>query len=172
MIVLEPGENIVGEVRRHWFVMFGFSLILCILAVLPCISFKILSQVKELPLLPNINIIFCAFLYLLWILCLWIAFFVVWTDYYLDVWYITNRRLIDIEQKGIFNREVIYVAYDKIQDTTVETRGVIATMLGFSDIHIQTAGEQREIILHSAASPEIAKKMLNEQILKNKEQKQ
>ena len=103
------------------------------------------------------------FVYTLWILLLWMFVFVEWTDYYLDVWYVTNKRIVDVEQKGVFYREVSSLHYGKIQDITVETRGIIPTFLGFGDIHVQTAGEDREIILKMAARPDDVKRIISNQ---------
>jgi uncharacterized membrane protein YdbT with pleckstrin-like domain len=93
-------------------------------------------------------------------LVVWIAFFVLWTDYYLDVWYVTNERIIAVEQKGLFWREIIDLRYEKVQDVTVEISGIISTLLDFGDLHVQTAGVGREIILRKAAKPDEAKRII------------
>jgi hypothetical protein len=57
-----------------------------------------------------------AFFFILWVLTLWIFFFLDWTKYYLDVWYVTQKRIIIIDQKALFDREISNVRFDKIQD--------------------------------------------------------
>lgn len=98
--------------------------------------------------------------YSLWLLILWTFFFIEWTDYYLDIWIITNKRIIDVEQKGFFHREVTSFNYNQIQDITVETHGLLETFLKFGTLHIQTAGHNRNIIIKDAHYPEEARSLI------------
>ena len=68
--------------------------------------------------------------------------FMFWVDYYLDMWVITSERIIDIEQKGLFRREISEFMLDKVQDITVEIPDIMATLLKYGNINIQTAGEK------------------------------
>jgi len=68
--------------------------------------------------------------------------FRLWIDYYLDMWILTDKRLIDIEQTGLFQREVSEIPLFRIQDMTVSISGFLATFLKFGTIAVQTAGEK------------------------------
>lgn len=85
-----------------------------------------------------------------------------WTDYYLDVWILTDKRLIDVEQRGLFHRKVSSLDLRNIQDIKIETKGLIATFLKFGDIHVQTAGADREFVIREAYNPELVKRQLTE----------
>ncbi len=161
MIKIGQDEKIIFEARRHWFVVFPQAVVSLVLALLPIIGYFVLDNFFEIAIdiEGNINAL-AVFAYCVWVLALWIFFFVQWTDYYLDVWYLTNKRIIDVEQKEIFHREVISLRYEQIQDVTIETSGVIATLLGFGDIHVQTAAVSRKIILGSASNPAKIKKII------------
>ena len=67
--------------------------------------------------------------------------FVLWTDYYLDVWLITTERLIDIQQRGLFDRTISELSLNNVQDVTIEIRGIIPTLLKFGNLKVQTASE-------------------------------
>lgn len=156
---LEKGERMVGEVRKHPFVIITTAATLLLAVIVPFIFLIIAGAVSSLsPQAISGMTPLALFLYSIWLLGIWVFFFLDWTDYYLDVWHITDRRIIDVEQKGLFHREVISFRYDNIQDVTVETNGFLQTMLDFGDIHIQTAGADREIVLRNAARPEDAKR--------------
>ena len=101
-----------------------------------------------------------GFAYSIWLLTLWIFIFIEWTDYYLDLWVITNKRILDVEQMGFFRREVTSFGYDYIQDITIETKGFIQTMLKFGTLHIQTAGHNKEILIRDASNPENARALI------------
>jgi len=160
---LDPDESIILEVRKHWFVFFSYGLLLSIVAIMPAVLYEIIIRFVNLPALlvgGNFETII-VFAYTLWLLILWMAFFVQWTNYYLDVWYITDKRIIDVEQKTLFHREVSSLRFDKVQDISVEVRGLIATFLNFGNISVQTAGESsKDFIMKDADNPEQIRKLI------------
>ena len=161
MIQLETDENIVVVARKHWMIFVFEGILIGGLALLPLLGglFSIFIPIEKIFPLP-ISILF--FLYILWLLVLWMTFFYFWTDHYLDILLVTNARIIEIEQKGLFHREISSFRLDKIQDITVEIRGILGTFLDYGDIHVQTAGEGRTFILENAARPEAVKKTILE----------
>jgi uncharacterized membrane protein YdbT with pleckstrin-like domain len=82
----------------------------------------------------------------------------------LDVLIITDRRIFEIEQHGLFRRESSTFRIDRIQDVTVDVKGVIATFLNFGDIHIHPAGEGHDFIGKMMSDPYSVKKQINEAI--------
>jgi len=80
-------------------------------------------------------------------------FFVGWLDYYLDVAIITNERIVDIDQQSLFNRRESELHFSKVQDATGSIQGVLATMLDFGDVTVQTAGTQEEFVLDKIPHP-------------------
>lgn len=160
---LDPGETILLEIRKHWFVFVWHTLASLTGAVLPLIiftSFEILLPDNFLALL-NSHLPVVIFVYMLWLLIMWTVFFIQWTNYYLDVWYITEKRIIDVEQKHMFHREVSNLRFDKIQDISIEVKGVLATFLNFGDLKVQTAAEDSsEFKMNMAASPERVREII------------
>jgi uncharacterized membrane protein YdbT with pleckstrin-like domain len=101
------------------------------------------------------------FFYSLWLLFLWASFFVQWTKYYLDVWYVTEKRIIDVAQKKIFDREISNLRFDKIQDVTIDVHGFIPTLLGFGNIKVQTAGEDnKDFMMDTVRHPDEVRRVI------------
>jgi uncharacterized membrane protein YdbT with pleckstrin-like domain len=162
---LESNENIILRARKHWFMLFAHSLFLLFLLVVPALlllsayvvdlspfpTFE--GTVKNALAFPNALMYLFLAASFAWVLMLWVIFFVIWTDYYLDVLILTNSRLIDIEQKGLFSREIATLRLGRIQDITVSVHGPIATVFNFGDIHVQTAGREKEFIVRGLARP-------------------
>ena len=161
MIYLEPDEKILIEVHKHWIVYVSEAIVLGLLVLVPFLA----ASLFDLPsfLVPAGEKIF-LFLFLtgLWLLALWVIFFLIWTFHYLDVWVITNKRLVDIEQIGLFSRDVSSFRFEKIQDITVEVHGILATTLGYGTVHVQTAGEGRELSLTFVPHPERVRQLVNQ----------
>jgi uncharacterized membrane protein YdbT with pleckstrin-like domain len=61
-----------------------------------------------------------------------------WVGWYYSVYIVTDKRLIDIRQKGFFNRRVSEVAFDKVQSINYHVKGLQAALLKFGDITVQT----------------------------------
>lgn len=161
---LEEGESVILEVRKHWIVFVGQATALLFSALLPFIlltlakMFKISLPQFDIP--GNVSALF-LFFYLLWLLALWILFFLDWTKYYLDVWYVTEKRIIAIDQRKIFYREVSNLRFDKIQDVTIDVHGFIPTLLNFGNIQVQTASEDStEFFMSSVRHPENVRKII------------
>jgi uncharacterized membrane protein YdbT with pleckstrin-like domain len=163
---LDPEEKVILEVRKHWIVFAGIAVGLLSTALLPLGVFVLIKIFVPSVLvfdLPGNDSAFYIFLYILWILTMWILFFVDWTKYYLDVWYVTEKRIIAVDQKNIFNREISNLRFDKIQDVTIGVRGFIPTMLDFGDVRVQTASEDNlEFVLNVVRHPENVKKVIFE----------
>ena len=142
---LDTDERVILEVRKHWIVFAGYSVGLFLTSLFPPAIFIFLRlfipKVFSFITIPgNVSALY-LFFYSLWLLFLWILFFIDWTTYYFDVWYITEKRIIAIDQRHLFDREVSNLRFDKIQDISIETRGFVASFLDFGNLRVQTASE-------------------------------
>lgn len=63
----------------------------------------------------------------------------------MNVLALTNRRVIDIDQRGLFERRVAEASLDKIQDVRYVIRGLWATVFSFGTVIVQTAGNTTSI---------------------------
>jgi len=160
---LNPDEQIVLIVRKHWIAIIGQVVVFFVAAVAPLIAFLVISI-----FMPNFstwwvgNIIYlCTFLYAVWLMIFWLAFFFAWTTYHLDIWVVTTHRIFIVEQKGMFYRDISSLTLDKIQDLTIDIDGFLPTMLKFGDILVETAGEHQYFKFSNARHPEAMKVAIN-----------
>jgi|YNPMSStandDraft_1061717.scaffolds.fasta_scaffold10606_5 uncharacterized membrane protein YdbT with pleckstrin-like domain len=154
MITLLKDEEIILIQRRHWLPFVLESIPFIIISILP---FMLFAFSQTLPL--NIKIIFdnysnyYFFFSFVLIFVLWLIFIIFWTNYYLDMIIITNKRIIDMEQIGLFSRDEAEIRFEKIQDIKIEINGVLPSLFKFGDIHIQSAAEMKEFILKDIPDP-------------------
>lgn len=158
----EPGEQVIFLLRRHWFVVVINLLFFAFFALGPVIIGSIFSNF----IVNNqfVNLFF--FLASLWYLLLWAGLFYSLTMYTLDVWIVTNKRIIDSTQHGFFNRTVSELHLNRIQDISVNVRGVIETFLHFGDLHIQTAGTEERFKALQIPNPGRVKDEIMKLVLK------
>lgn len=81
-------------------------------------------------------------------------FFIVWLDFYLDVGIVTSERVIDIDQQGLFKRNIAELDTQMVQDVTSDKRGVLQTIFDFGNVIIQTAGERPNFEFKGVPHPE------------------
>ncbi|MEO6077837.1 MAG: PH domain-containing protein [Candidatus Andersenbacteria bacterium] len=169
MIELQEGEHVVLKARKRWFALFSHALTMAVIAVFPVVFISGFG----IPFLYTINAGLVAgitghdvlFYSTAWILFVWVMFVAMWTNYYMDVLIITNQRLIDMEQFILFSREEVSIPLDKIQDITIEIKGVLQTMFKFGRVEIQTAGTEREAVMEDIKDPEQVKRSIDELLL-------
>ena len=161
---LQPDERILIHVRKHWFVLLqqtiGIILLSLIGPVLIIILFGSLFGITT----AATEIV--AFALALWFLIAWIGLAVEWTDYFLDMWIITNRRVIYVEQVRLFEREVRTLPLDRMQDVSVRYGNFIETILDFGTLRVQSAGAiQNDIVMHGTPHPnDVRRLMLSETV--------
>jgi len=160
---LKEGEKVIRVIRRHWFhialraVADLFLFLLIALAITLFDAYLIETQGGEV-----LQRGFALGLYMLAFigLFLWMHFFALWSDHWLDAWIITNKRIIDIEQHGFFRRQVSSFPLDRIQDVTYGINGIIAMWLKFGNIRIQTASISDDLIMKQVPFPETVKETI------------
>jgi membrane protein YdbS with pleckstrin-like domain len=135
-LTLLPGENIVSVMRKHWFILFIKIMPFTLLFFLPFIVLAFVPA-ANLSQATVATIIFFIAAYMLVIL---MVIYSVWTLYYLDIWIVTNKRIMDIEQKALFNREIKTLRMDTVQDVQVDVSNIFETLLNFGTLRVQTAG--------------------------------
>lgn len=159
MINLAADEKVIFEVRRHWLVFIFEVVFYAVLVAIPFATVAIFDLTNVVSLAPQVLPLLMFFSFA-WVLILWIFFFVAWTNYYLDVWIITNDRIIDIEQHTLFSRDVSECRLDKVQDVTVEIHGFLPTFLHFGTLHVQTAGESNRFTIRDIPHPDRVKEII------------
>ncbi len=146
------GEEVVQVIHRHWFnILSRFLLILLF-------SFLLIgSLIVFLLLFPDIFSAggkeFFIFMENTFFIFVWLFGFLTWIDYYFDIWIITNQRIVNIEQKGLFDRHISELNFSRIQDVTTTVEGIIPTVLNFGDVFVQTASEQERFLFRMVPDP-------------------
>lgn len=156
----KPNEKIVFLLRRNWFTFFKVIAFHVLLALIPLVLYFIFKEdftklLKGALLGPVLKLGVSVYY-----LSIWLFFFANFVDYYLDVWIVTTKRIINIEQKGLFARTVSELKLYSIQDVTSEIQGIIPTLLHFGNIYVQTAAETERFVFKNIDNPPIIAKRI------------
>lgn len=149
----EKDEKVILLVRKHPFFIIIRLVFLAILLLIPAIV-----GAKFSPFLYSHGLLALAsFALSIWALIIWSGAFYSLTMYTLNIWIVTDRRIIDSTQQGFFSRTVSELHMTRIQDISVETKGVIQTLLKFGDLQVQTAGKEDRFRFSQIPHPERVK---------------
>lgn len=147
-----PGEHVEFILRRHPFTFVPSVLIFLATAVVPPVFLVIATDgpIRFSNAFVHAGAVLLAGVYYLGV---WLFFFSQFTDYYLDISIVTNDRIIDIEQKGLFGRVISELDLSRIQDVNSEVKGIIPTMFGYGLVEIQTAAEEQHFEFEQVPNP-------------------
>jgi hypothetical protein len=96
-----------------------------------------------------------------------LALFIIWIIYYLNIQVITNLRVVDIDQVGLFSHVISELHIDKIEDVTSETNGILGTIFDYGMVHVQTAGTKERFEFNNVPHPALIEKVILDLYEKN-----
>lgn len=149
----EVGEHVMLLLRRHRFVILLPLSFLALAALVPLVAWDYLGEAIEARGFATIFYFGAS----LWYLGIWVLAFYYLTLYSLNTVIITDRRIIENEQHGFFNRKISELHAYRVQDVSVHINGVVETMLRFGDIVVQTAASEKQFVFHKIPDPEKVK---------------
>ncbi len=66
---------------------------------------------------------------------------------------LTDQRILSVNQKGFFFRQINEAELTRIQDVSSDVKGILETMFGFGDVTIRTASKDSLLVLRRIADP-------------------
>ncbi len=157
----KPGEYVLMFLRRHWITPVRIIFTSTLFSFIPFSLYVAVINYTNFLDSEIFRGLFTLFLsaYALFVVMYSFGMFI---DYYLDVWIVTNKRIINIEQKALFARIISEKELGRMQDITSEVKGFWATVLHYGDVHIQTAGETERFIFRKVPyAEEVSRKISN-----------
>jgi surface polysaccharide O-acyltransferase-like enzyme len=159
-VQFKDNEKLLLIIHRHWFVIARELAAVFFMLLVGTVVFFLRNMLYTLNNTQFVDAL-AYFLYTVFLLILIALAFALWITYRLDVWIITTRRIIDIEQRSLFNREISEFLIGRVQDVTSEIPNMISTLLDFGTLTIQTAGE-KNFYVRDVPKLEEAKKLILE----------
>ncbi|MCW1892584.1 MAG: PH domain-containing protein [Candidatus Uhrbacteria bacterium] len=157
----EADEQLIFFLRRHWFVLIPLILGTIVVLALPFVGYAFLAF--RMPALLENKAQFAAIVMggSTFFLFTWLFVFQNFIDWYLDVWIVTNQRIINIEQNGLFGRTMSELRLYNVQDVTSTTNGFLQSMFNYGNVTIQTSAEKKQFEFEEIEHPDhVAKRIL------------
>ena len=168
--MLEPDHYLPGQseneevqlfIRKHWISQLSLIIVGVMSMLLPAVLLIVFSSTGvDLSASPSRNFAVVLFpsYYLVVITYLYVRFL----EYYLDVVVITNERIVDIDQLGLFNRQISELTVGMVQDAKATRRGMLQTFFDYGDVAVETAGESQNFHFDKIPHPNnVAQTVIN-----------
>jgi uncharacterized membrane protein YdbT with pleckstrin-like domain len=84
-----------------------------------------------------------------------------WINDELDLFIITNIRVIGIEQISVLSRTVTECGLDRIQEVNAKVAGILETIFGYGRVDIHTASEHSDMVVSMAPNPVENARLIN-----------
>ena len=162
----EENEQIFLVIREHW-----VHLLLKVIVWLFFAGLLIYAENFAKTNLPGIFVgipgEFTVLVIQLYDLLLTLSIFLIFVFYYLNIQVITNIRVVDISQEGLFDHTVSELHIDKIEDATSQITGWLGTIFNYGDVFVQTAGTHERFDFHNVPNPAGIEKLVLDLYEKN-----
>ncbi|MCD5380447.1 PH domain-containing protein [Candidatus Gracilibacteria bacterium] len=125
---MRPGEETLMLVKRHWIILVVLGLYFVFGLIMTLLIYIFGNNGWTHFAVVIFWMIYSIFLYIQWL------------DHELDMYVITNNRIIGVEQISFLNRKVSECNLGQVQEVGSHTKGLLANLLNFGTVKIQTAG--------------------------------
>lgn len=147
---MNSGEHVVMSLRKHPLILVGQLIPFILLDYVPYALPKLGAYLDGMGANPAISyetmlsfgnpwVDFVVGIYWLFV---WMGAFSIFTNHFLDQWVVTNERIIDINQKDFWSREVSSLFLDRVQNVETEVNGFFHTLFNFGTVSVETAGAE------------------------------
>jgi len=147
----DKDEEVILFLRQHIIVLIPKIILGFFLLFVPTVLFPILSvsfqDIIEIP--TGYMIIGVLFWYLATVGYL-LTVFIHW---YFNIFIVTNERIIDIDFLYLLYKKFAETRIEKVQDISLRTGGIMATMFNYGDVLIQTASELPNFVFEKVPKP-------------------
>jgi len=149
---LKNNEELIKLVRRHPLSFLKPGLMAILLLLLPFFLMFLLFKWGTAGLIIFITLTLIGIFCLGRIILLW----------HYNSFILTNSRAILIKQKGLFDRQVSEINYQKIEDVAYRIKGIKQTIFRYGSIKIQNNNSDLAMIVNNIPKPqELQQQLLN-----------
>lgn len=155
----QPHERIVIVVREHWFLLALKITGIVLLSLLPWV-FKLLlvgTSILSTSVTASAIVNTITSVYYLGLL---VALFVIYVVYYLNIYIVSEDRIVDIDQTGVLFREVSELNIETIEDVSSQKKGLFGNLLNYGTVFVQTAGATERFEFDNIPQPDVVSSII------------
>lgn len=124
-------DEIILFVRKYWIKYFFIALFACLVISIPFIL--VLSFLFNASL-TNMQVEYATIILSIYFLILLGLVLYAFVDYYLDIFILTQDRVVFVRQNGFFNRQIDEVYYKDVDEVGVDVKGFLKSTFNYGDL--------------------------------------
>jgi hypothetical protein len=136
-----PNEELDFVFRRHLISLSRGALVFVLLAIIGFLPLIIVPSNTNLIYIGLGGLVIGAFI-----------LFRRWISWYFSYYMVTSQRIRYNQQRGLFNRSVVELNFDKIDSVAVNTHGVLGSLLKYGTIVVHT--QVGDMVMHKISHAE------------------
>lgn len=159
LAVMQPGERVVCEIRRHPFGLLSiYAMALVVIAASLATAILVPYYVTSLTNDQKVAVVLsCGLVVLVTLLIAYIGVYI----YNANRWIVTTDSITQISQIGLFNTRSSQLSLANLEDVSAHQDGLIAQLVGFGNLTVETAGERSKFVFAFCPNPnECARKII------------
>lgn len=138
----KPDEVVKYVVRKHWIIYLKLGIFFVMAAGIPFGGYLMLQFGSDfLELTANAKR-WATLIFLMYVELIMLITFIRWLEDELDIIIVTNERVISIDQVSFLHRTISETELSQIQDVKHVAKGLLANVLGFGSLEVQTAAQK------------------------------
>lgn len=148
----EPGEKIIFALRKAFITNVPWLVLSALAVIAPTFYMNYVLKSGTLFVFPfgrELENIVIALWYVMTLIYA-IERFITW---YFNVYVVTDRRLIDVDFRPLFYKNVSEAAYNNVEDTSFSMNNIFQTIFNYGNVFVQTAAEKTQFEFIDVPSP-------------------
>jgi uncharacterized membrane protein YdbT with pleckstrin-like domain len=151
LLVLQPGEQVLCDIRRHPFGLIGVYVSSGLLALITiAVAIAVPQFVTGLSQQGKMALVAGAAIFLLFTMLYTYIAAVVYNG---NRWIVTNDSITQITQRGLFSKETSQLSMANLEDVTVDQDSLVQTMFGFGTLRAESAGARGKFYFSFCPDP-------------------
>lgn len=166
----DKDEKILYVIRKSWIVVAKWMLVFFVMLLAPQFIFPvILGTFGGADKFFSPQFVFLINIY--WYVASFGFFLQNFMNWYFTVNVITNKKIVDVDFRGILYKRISEAPLDNVEDVTSNISGALNVTFNIGDVLIQTAAEKTEFEFETIDDPSMVRDVISDLIAQIQKQK-
>ncbi len=150
--LIESNDRVIAIVHKHWIGIVGmYVLAAAAAATMATLGVFVIPDLKLSSDALRLSTAVAVFAVVL----LAIIFYIIVYVYEQSKLTLTDKSIVQMVQRGLFNRKTSRLSMSNVEDVNVEQRGIIAHLFNYGTLTVQTAGEEDNFVFSNCPNANI-----------------